>query len=62
MSIPIPASLDPEEQQLPDFEAGELRSVATPALLGQLQQAAKATGLNDHRINIRPSIDGLQTI
>jgi predicted DNA binding CopG/RHH family protein len=55
--------LKPAEQQLlADFEAGELRSVATPALLSQLQEAAKATGLKDQRINIRLSSTDLQAI
>jgi hypothetical protein len=50
MTLPNPQALDPEEQQLlADFEAGELHSVATPALLSQLQEAAKATGLKDQR-------------
>jgi len=63
MKIPTPSALDPEEQQLlADFEAGELRSVATPALLSQLQEAAKATGLKDQRINIRLSSGDLQAI
>ena len=63
MTLPNPQALDPEEQQLlADFEAGELRSVATPALLSQLQEAAKATGLKDQRINIRLSSGDLQAI
>ncbi len=63
MTVPNLPSLDPEEQQLlDDFEAGELRSVVTPTLLGQLQQAAKATGLKDQRINIRLSSGDLQAI
>ena len=42
MTIPIPPSLDPQEEQLlADFEAGDLHSVATPDLLAQLQQAAE---------------------
>ncbi|MFM9103104.1 MAG: hypothetical protein ACKOPS_17940 [Cyanobium sp.] len=51
-----------EQQLLADFEAGELRSVATPALLKELQEAAKATGLKDQRINIRLSSADLQAI
>jgi predicted DNA binding CopG/RHH family protein len=63
MALPNPQALHPDEQQLlADFEAGELRSVATPALLGQLQQAAKATGLKDQRINIRLSSPDLQAL
>ena len=63
MTLPNPQALDPAEQQLlADFEAGELRSVATPALLSQLQEAAKATGLKDQRINIRLSSGDLQAI
>ncbi len=38
-----------------DFDAGELRSLATPDLLIQLRRAAKATGLKDQWINIRLS-------
>lgn len=63
MTLPNPQALDPEEQQLlADFEAGELHSLATPALLSQLQEAAKATGLKDQRINIRLSSGDLQAI
>ena len=63
MTLPNPQALDPEEQQLlADFEAGELHSVATPALLSQLQEAAKATGLKDQRINIRLSSGDLKAI
>lgn len=63
MTIPSSPALEPEEQQLlADFEAGELPSVATPALLSQLQEAAKATGLKDQRINIRLSGADLQAI
>ena len=63
MTFPQPPRLDPDEQQLlADFAAGELRSVATPALLSQLQEAAKATGLKDQRINIRLSSSDLQAI
>jgi predicted DNA binding CopG/RHH family protein len=36
--------------------------VATPALLSQLREAAKATGLKDQRINIRLSGADLQAI
>jgi predicted DNA binding CopG/RHH family protein len=56
MIIPSSPGLEPEEQQLlSDFEAGELRSVATPALLSKLQETAKATGQKDQQINIRLS-------
>jgi predicted DNA binding CopG/RHH family protein len=62
-TIPSSPELEPAEQQLfADFEAGELRSVATPALLSQLQEAAKATGLKDQRINICLSSADLQAI
>ena len=61
MTIPSSPELDPEEQQLlADFEAGELRSVATPALLGQLQKTAKAACLKGRRINFRDAGDDLQ--
>ncbi len=63
MTIPNPLSLDPEEQKLlADFEAGELRSLATPALLSQLLQAAKAKGLKGQRANILDSSDDFQVI
>ena len=63
MTIPSSPELEPAEQQLlADFEASELRSVATPALLSQLQDAAKATGLKDQRINIRLSSSDIQAI
>ena len=62
-TIPSSPELEPAEQQLlADFEAGELRSVATPARLSQLREAAKATGLKDQRINIRLSGADLQAI
>ncbi len=55
--------LDADEQQLLDsFEQGDLRSVATPALLAELRQSAKATGQKDQRINIRLSSGDLQAI
>lgn len=63
MTIPSSPELEPGDKQLlADFEAGELRSVATSALLSQLQEAAKATGLKDQRINIRLSSVDLQAI
>ena len=63
MIIPSSPELEPAEQQLlADYEAGELRSVATPALLSQLQEAAKATGQKDQRINIRLSSADLQAL
>jgi predicted DNA binding CopG/RHH family protein len=63
MTNPSLSELDSEEQQLlADFEAGELCSVATPALLSQLQAAAMTTGQKDQRINIRLSRVDLQAI
>lgn len=63
MTTPKMPSLDPEEQQLlDDFEAGKLRSLATPDLLGQLQQTAKATDLKDRRIYFGDCSDGFQAI
>jgi predicted DNA binding CopG/RHH family protein len=63
MTINSSSELEPGEQQLlADFEAGDLRSVATPALLSELQEAAKATGLKDQRINIRLSSGDLQAL
>jgi predicted DNA binding CopG/RHH family protein len=59
---PVPA-LDADEQQLLDaFEQGALTSVATPALLNDLRQSARATGQKDQRINIRLSSGDLQAI
>jgi predicted DNA binding CopG/RHH family protein len=63
MTIPsLPESELEDQQLLSDFETGDLRSVATPALLGQLQQAAKSTGKKGQRLNIRLSNDDLQAI
>ena len=59
---PVPA-LEADEQQLLDaFEQGALTSVATPALLKDLRQSARATGQKDQRINIRLSSGDLQAI
>ena len=59
---PVPA-LEADEQQLLDaFEQGALTSVATPALLNDLGQSARATGQKDQRINIRLSSGDLQAI
>ena len=59
---PVPA-LEADEQQLLDaFEQGALTSVATPALLNDLRQSARATGQKDQRINIRLSSSDLQAI
>jgi predicted DNA binding CopG/RHH family protein len=59
---PVPA-LEADEQQLLDaFEQGALTSVATPALLNDLRQSARATGQKDQRINIRLSSGDLQAI
>ena len=56
-------SFTPEEQQLlSDFNAGELRSVATPELLDALRQSATAMGVKDQRINIRLSSADLQAL
>jgi predicted DNA binding CopG/RHH family protein len=63
MTHPPASSLSSEEQQiLSDFQAGEFRSVATPELLNELRQSAKATGLKDQRINIRLSSADLRAI
>ena len=54
----------PEEQLLSDVEDGAFRSVATPKLLAQLRDVARATGLKDQRIKIRLSsvdLHGLRT-
>jgi len=53
---------DAEQQLLEDLEQGALRSVATPALLEDLRQSARATGQKDQRINIRLSSGDLQAI
>ena len=59
---PVPA-LEADEQQLLDaFEQGALTSVATPGLLNDLRQSARATGQKDQRINIRLSSGDLQAI
>ena len=59
---PVPA-LEADEQPLLDaFEQGALTSVATPALLNDLRQSARATGQKDQRINIRLSSADLQAI
>ena len=59
---PLPA-LEADEQQLLDaFEQGALTSVASPALLNDLRQSARATGQKDQRINIRLSSGDLQAI
>ncbi len=59
---PVPA-LEADEQQLLDaFEQGALTSVATPSLLNDLRQSARATGQKDQRINIRLSSGDLQAI
>lgn len=59
---PVPA-LEADEQQLLDaFEQGALTSMATPALLNDLRQSARATGQKDQRINIRLSSGDLQAI
>ena len=59
---PVPA-LEADEQQLLDaFEQGALTSAATPALLDDLRQSARATGQKDQRINIRLSSGDLQAI
>ncbi|QNI79267.1 hypothetical protein SynRS9909_01280 [Synechococcus sp. RS9909] len=56
-------ALEADEQQLLDaFEQGALTSVATPALLNDLRQSARATGQKDQRINIRLSSGDLQAI
>jgi len=47
---------------LADFDAGTLRSIATPSLLADIKEAAKATGNKDQRINIRLSSGDLQAI
>jgi predicted DNA binding CopG/RHH family protein len=50
------AKLDKEEQELLDqFEAGELKSVMTPARKKAVQAAAEETLKKDKRINIRIS-------
>ena len=51
-----------EQQLLDAFEQGALNSVATPALLDDLRQSARATGQKDQRINIRLSSGDLQAI
>jgi predicted DNA binding CopG/RHH family protein len=56
--------IDADETAVLDaYEAGELRSVATPAELARFKTAARATALKDRRVNIRLSstdLHGLQ--
>ena len=59
---PVPAPEADEQQLLDAFEQGALTSVATPALLNDLRQSARATGQKDQRINIRLSSGDLQAI
>jgi predicted DNA binding CopG/RHH family protein len=59
---PVPVLEADEEQLLDAFEQGALTSVATPALLNDLRQSARATGQKDQRINIRLSSGDLQAI
>jgi predicted DNA binding CopG/RHH family protein len=62
INSPAPSFSAKEQQILSDFNAGELRSVAMPDLLNQLQQSATATGANDQRINIRLSSADLRAL
>ena len=59
---PVPALQADEQQLLDAFEQGALTSVATPALLNDLRQSARATGQKDQRINIRLSSGDFQAI
>lgn len=59
---PVPSLSSEEQQILSDFQDGELDSMATPELLHELRQSAKATGLKDRRINIRLSSGDLRAI
>lgn len=55
--------LDAEEQALAEaVEAGEMVSVATPALLERIRASARATQTKDRRVNIRLSSGDLQDI
>ena len=51
-----------EQDVLRDFEAGELKSVATKAELARLKAAARATAVKDRRVNIRLSSIDLSDI
>jgi predicted DNA binding CopG/RHH family protein len=59
---PSPSLSSEEQQILADFNAGELRTVATPQLLQELRQSAVATGAKDQRINIRLSSADLSAL
>jgi predicted DNA binding CopG/RHH family protein len=62
INSPSPSFIPEEQQLLSDFNAGELRSVATPELLDALRQSATAMGVKDQRINIRLSSADLQAL
>jgi len=62
INSPSPSFSAEDQQILADFNAGELRSVATPEFLHQLQQSATATGAKDQRINIRLSSADLRAL
>ncbi len=51
-----------ESDLLKDFEAGRLRSVATPAELASLRASARATAVKDQRINIRLTAGDLRDL
>lgn len=51
-----------EADLLAAFDAGALKSVATKAELAKFKAAARATAVNDKRVNIRLSSGDLQDI
>jgi len=51
-----------EAEILEAYEKGELESIATPAELARLREAARATAIKDRRVNIRLSSGDLADI
>lgn len=51
-----------ESEILNAFEKGELKSVATKAMLESIKAAARATAIKDRRVNIRLSSGDLSDI
>src|SRR3978361_536205 len=57
------SKLEDSEGEMPDaYEKGELRSVATKSELEKLKAAARATAIQDRRVNIRLSSGDLSDI
>ena len=58
----MPTDLKYEEDVLPAYEAGKLKSVAAKSELSKLRAAARATAIKDRRVSIRLSAGDLQDI